>query len=78
MMVTNYYNASNKFAYPIRKEPKPYTENVKHPEKCESPMPKKLTQDTDLVIILGLLAVLFLTDCQDRWLMLALLYLAFG
>lgn len=78
-MVTNYYNASNKFSSPIRKEPKPYTENIENSiEKCESYLPKKLTQDTDLVIILGLLAVLFLTDCQDRWLMLALLYLAFG
>jgi len=77
-MVTNYYNASNKFAYPIHKEPKPYTENIENIEKFESNLSKKLTQDTDLVIILGLLAVLFLTDCKDRWLMLALLYLALG
>lgn len=73
-MVTNYYNASSNCKTPIRREPKPYAEAVTN---CETP-PKKLTQDTDLVIILGLLAVLFLTDCKDHWLLLALLYLAFG
>jgi len=74
-MVTNYYNASNNFSTPVRREPKPYTQPL---QKCEDTPPKKITQDSDLVIILGLLAVLFLTDCKDHWLMLALLYLAFG
>ncbi len=74
-MVTNYYNASNNYSSPVRREPKPYTElTEKHEEK---PL-QKFSKDPDLVIILGLLAVLFLTDCKDHWLMLALLYLAFG
>ena len=74
-MVTNYYNASNNYSSPVRREPKPYTEFA---QKCEEKPMKKFTKDPDLVIILGLLAVLFLTDCKDHWLMLALLYLAFG
>lgn len=74
-MVTNYYNASTNCKTPIRREPKPYTEAV---TKCESVPVKKPTADADLVIILGLLAVLYLTECKDYWLMLALLYLAFG
>ena len=74
-MVTNYYNASTNCKTPIRREPKPYTETV---EKCKSAPVQKTTADADLVIILGLLAVLFLTECKDYWLMLALLYLAFG
>lgn len=74
-MVTNYYNAATNCKTPIRREPKPYTEEV---TKCETAPVNKFTQDADLVIILGLLAVLFLTDCKDHWLMLALLYLAFS
>jgi len=77
-MVTNYYNAATNCKTPVRREPKPYTEAVTKHEP--SPVQKNThsTPDTDLVIILGLLAVLFLTDCKDYWLMLVLLYLAFG
>ena len=74
-MVTNYYNAATNCKTPIRREPKPYTEIV---TKCDDHPMQKPARDADLVIILGLLAVLFLTDCKDRLLMMALLYLAFG
>lgn len=74
-MVTNYYNAATNCKTPIRREPKPYTETI---TKHEPAPLQKSTPDADLVIILGLLAVLFITDCKDYWLMLVLLYLAFG
>lgn len=77
-MVTNYYNSSNNYSSPVRqKEPKPYEmkcdgENqtkLKHPGKSD-------TFDRDKVLLLGLLAVLYLTECEDMWLLLAILYLA--
>lgn len=74
-MVTNYYNASNNYKSPIRREPKPYE------EKCDNPplTPlRKDVNDNDNLLILGLLAVLYITNCDDKWLMLALLYLAFS
>lgn len=74
-MVTNYYNASNNYSVPIRREPKPYEEKNEMCEKKPVITPKA---DTDKTLLLGLLAVLYLTDCHDKWLMLALLYLAFG
>ncbi len=77
-MVTNYYNASNNFSSPIRREPKPYIEKN---NTCEKPVETKAIKgefDTDKILLLGLLAVLYLTECQDIWLMMALLYLAIG
>jgi len=38
----------------------------------------KLDLDKDKILLLGVLAVLYLTECEDVWLMLALLYLALG
>ena len=74
-MVTNYYNASNNYSKPVRREPMPYMET---PQKCEKHSIEESSFDNDKIIILGLLALLFLTNCNDIWLMLALLYLAFG
>ena len=75
-MVTNYYNSSNNYSTPIRRnEPKPYEEV---PKKCEEPIISKPKLDKDKTLILGILAVLYLTNCHDKWLILALLYLAFG
>ena len=74
-MVTNYYNASNNYSTPIRREPKPYIE--RH-EEFEHIQQKQDSSDLDRVLLLGLLAVLYITNCDDIWLMLALLYLAFG
>ena len=74
-MVTNYYSPSNNYQKPIRREPKPYLEV---PKKCEEHPTFEHSFDNDKILLLGLLAVLFLTDCNDIWLMLALLYLAFG
>lgn len=74
-MVTNYYNASNNYASPIRREePRPYEKVHTEIEKIH-PKPKNKT-DNDKILLLGLLAVLYLTDCEDMWLMLAVLYLA--
>ncbi len=77
-MVTNYYNSSNNYSSPVRqKEPKPYE------TKCDGENQTKLKHtdksdafDKDKVLLLGLLAVLYLTDCEDMWLLLAILYLA--
>lgn len=77
-MVTNYYNSSNNYASPVRqKEPKPYAtksdgENIVKVK----PSNKSDVIDNDKVLLLGLLAILYLTDCEDMWLLLAILYLA--
>ncbi|MBQ3181572.1 MAG: hypothetical protein IJB50_02310 [Clostridia bacterium] len=79
-MVTNYYNASNNYSSPIRREePKPYEKPRKEEIATQNKHPNtKLDLDKDKVLLLGILAVLYLTDCEDMWLMLALLYLALG
>lgn len=77
-MVTNYYNSSNNYSSPVRqKEPKPYA------TKCDGENITKVKQsdkrdaiDKDKILLLGLLAILYLTDCEDMWLLLAILYLA--
>ncbi len=75
-MVTNYYNSSNNYSSPVRRnEPLPYEEKPQKNEKDQILKPK---HDTDKTLILGILVVLYLTNCHDKWLMLALLYLAFG
>ena len=79
-MVTNYYNASNNYSTPIRRqEPRPYEKVCDEIEKAQQKhlKPKKET-DNDKILLLGLLAILYLTDCEDMWLMLAVLYLAVG
>lgn len=80
-MVTNYYNASNNYSSPVRREePKPYEMTYKDEIKPQKkhPSTKKLDLDKDKILLLGVLAVLYLTECEDMWLMLALLYLALG
>ncbi len=75
-MVTNYYNSSNNYSSPIHKgEPKPYENNTKI---CDPKPVLNHKTDTDKILLLGLLAVLYLTNCDDVWLLLAILYLAFS
>ena len=72
-MITNYYNSSNNYSTPIkRNEPAPH----KTHRETENPAPiTKKALDTDNIVLLIILAVLYLTECDDKWLMLALLYL---
>lgn len=73
-MVTNYYNSKNNFAAPVRREPKPHTEYNEAPcVKKEQSLSPKI--DKDKALILGLLAVLYLTGCRDKLLFLALLFI---
>lgn len=72
-MITNYYNSSNNYSTPIkRNEPSP------HKVCRDDEKPSKITTkkpDTDNIVLLIILAVLYLTECDDKWIMLALLYL---
>ncbi len=79
-MVTNYYNASNNYSSPVRREePKPYEKSYKEEIVTQKKHPiTKIDLDKDKILLLGVLAVLYLTECEDMWLMLALLYLALG
>lgn len=73
-MVTNYYNSKNNFSSPVRREPKPHTEPKESVcvHKDEHPLQ---ALDKDKTLILGLLAILYLTGCRDKLLFLALLFL---
>ncbi len=78
-IVTNYYNASNHFSAPIRREPKPYQ------AKPEAALPRqeietvctreKPAVNHDTMLITGLLLLLVYTGCDDTLLLFALLYL---
>lgn len=77
-MVTNYYNSSNNFSSPIRqKEPAPHSEM-----RCEEIAvkneicPESVAKNNDKILLLGILAILYFTECDDVWLLLALVYLA--
>ncbi len=73
-MVTNYYNSKNNFTTPVRREPKPHAECSEVPcVKKEQALSPKI--DKDKTLILGLLAVLYLTGCRDKLLFLALLFI---
>lgn len=90
-MVTNYYNASNNFSAPIRKEPKPFaperppivcTEEKEDVPVCydePSSPPKKglslLKTDSDTIVLGALLWLLFSSKSDDRLLEIALIYL---
>lgn len=88
-MVTNYYNASNNFRAPIRREPQPFRECVKEevprreelcPKELENKgpiFPKGLFSsfDTDTILIIGLGLILLSSGCDDKLLLVALLYL---
>ena len=77
-MVTNYYNASNNFSAPVRREPKPF----RPPCSCEENgiLEKEETKiaceekrlDTDTILILGLIMLLVLSGCEDTLLLIAL------
>lgn len=101
-MVTNYYNASNNFSAPIRKEPKPFSPEhlTAHPsEESKEPHPVHdeekecsstgesayvpafrephsfLKTDSDTLVLLALLWILFASKSDDRLLEIALIYL---
>ncbi|MBR6647204.1 MAG: hypothetical protein IKL09_06795 [Clostridia bacterium] len=88
-METNYYNRSNNFSAPIRKEPKPYAPKPVHTEKeCqenECPPPAKTEKkdrtgmlsslQNDDLLILGLIFLLINESNEDTLLILALGYL---
>ena len=90
-MVTNYYNASNNFSAPIRREPKPFRpqyperqqdwerERVKERENDVKPVPAKTgfleELDQDTILIIGLVILLLLSGCEDKLLLIALGYL---
>lgn len=82
-METNYYNRSNNFSAPIRREPKPYSPKTLHTDEekketpCHSTEPPKEKEsigflknlNSDELLILGLI-FLFLADSTDDTLML--------
>ena len=68
-MVTNYYSPKNNFTSPVRREPAPYREEAM-PE-----VRKKLPEKDDNTVILALIAMLFLSGCNDKLLLLALIFL---
>lgn len=88
-MVTNYYNASNNFRAPIRREPKPFRECVKDEisekeEVCLRESEKEgllfskgpfSSLDTDAILILALGLILLSSGCDDKLLLVALLSL---
>ena len=84
-MVTNYYNASNNFSSPIRREPKPF--RPQNPE-CEHTIAEVgkshishkgkgfLSEiDPDSLLIIGLVLLLLFSGCDDKLLIIALGYL---
>jgi len=83
-VVTNYYNASNHFSAPVRREPKPYrpypeqercTKCDKETESAVAKQEKKQEFDSDAVLILGLVLLLLASGCDDTLLLIALGYL---
>ncbi len=84
-MVTNYYNASNNFSAPIRREPKPFRpqpierEHTRKEEEKENRLKKGrgfLDEiDPDSLLIIGLVLLLLFSGCEDKLLLVALGYL---
>ena len=88
-METNYYNRSNNFSAPIKKEPKPYEPKPVHIEKehqeseCPPPVKTEKKERTSLLssfqnddlLILGLIFLLINEPNEDTLLILALGYL---
>lgn len=84
-MVTNYYNASNNFSAPIRREPKPFRPHpIEHEHACkEVDEQKQLLKgrgfldeiDADSLLIIGLVLLLLFSGCEDKLLLVALGYL---
>ncbi len=73
-MVTNYYNASNHFSAPIRREPKPYTEEHVVNTARETHTVSKPLPDKDTILLAGLVLLLITCECDDTLLLLALGY----
>lgn len=85
-METNYYNRSNNFSAPIRKEPKPYTpkyeektftkqseqENI-HAKDVHKSLLKSLKNDD--LLILGIIFLLYSESESDHILLLILAYI---
>ena len=78
-MVTNYYNSSNNFSSPVRREPKPYIPPAKREPLDANPCSKeqKLQADTDTILIFGLIILLVMSGCDDTLLLIALGFLIF-
>lgn len=82
-MITNYYNASNHFSAPIRKEPKPFLpQNLENrPQNKVEKMDNRKNiwnfaeMDQDVLILLGLILLLLYSGCTDKLLLIALLYI---
>ena len=86
-MVTNYYNASNRFSSPVRREPAPYRAPVERVEEVETPKPRESMEapcepsskqsllSGDGILLIGLLFLLLMSGCEDKWLLIALGYL---
>ena len=87
VLVTNYYNASNRFSGPIRREPAPYVAPVEKIEPKQMPEPKECVHipckqaekssliGGDGILLIGLLFLLLMSGCEDKWLLIALAYL---
>ena len=77
-MVTNYYNSSNNFQAPVRREPKPFRPSCECEEKivCEreecSLKKQEKSLDSDTILILGLIMLLIISGCDDTLLLIAL------
>lgn len=78
-MVTNYYNSSNNFSSPVRREPKPYIPPAKREPLDAKPCSKeqKFQADTDTILIFGLIILLVMSGCDDTLLLIALGFLIF-
>lgn len=84
-MVTNYYNASNNFSAPIRREPKPFRPQPTEREHARKEEDKNhqlhkgkrfLDEiDPDSLLIIGLVLLLLFSGCEDKLLLVALGYL---
>lgn len=86
-MVTNYYNASNRFAGPVRREPAPYSAPIERVEQAETPKPREVVEvpcehnrkqnmvSGDGILLIGILFLLLMSGCEDKWLLIALGYL---
>ena len=77
-MVTNYYNSSNNFQAPVRREPKPFRPACDCEEKavCKgeelSLNKQEKNLDSDTILILGLIMLLIMSGCEDTLLLIAL------
>ena len=88
-MQTNYYNRSNNFSAPIRKEPKPYApepiyEDIKkEPPKPIKPEPKEndgilKNLKNDDILLLGIIFIMLSDSNNDLLMIIALGYIFLG